>query len=222
VIRLLPEVPGAGRLGRHVEHDEASRAFPAARAPELVTRLHVRHGGVYDQGDLGSCTGNAMAGLLMTEPFWRKGRKLAEPDAIHLYEWATRLDAIPGAYPPDDTGSSGLAVAKAARQAGLIASYRHAFGLDHALAALVLAPVIVGVGWYEGFDRPGPHGLLTIAGDERGAHELELNHIDVERRLVGGFQSWGPAWGDRGRFCWTWDTFGRLLDEQGDVTTVAA
>jgi hypothetical protein len=83
-----------------------------------------------------------MAGALMTEPLWRKGRKLDEVQARILYGMATKLDGLPGTFPPDDTGSSGLGVAKAAKALGYISAYHHAFGLEHALAALTLGPVI--------------------------------------------------------------------------------
>ena len=98
------------RLGRHIEHDERSRAYPAARAPKVVSVAHARHCAPFDQGQTGSCTGNAEAGLLMTDPLFVTGRCLSESDAVALYEQATHLDRVKGIYPPDDTGSSGLAV----------------------------------------------------------------------------------------------------------------
>src|SRR5882672_8003142 len=105
--KIIREREGAGRLGRHVEHDPRSRAFSAGTAAIKSVR-HKRHGKAFDQGELGSCTGNAMAGVLMTEPLWIRGRNLAEADAVALYKTATRLDSVPGTYPPNDTGSSGL------------------------------------------------------------------------------------------------------------------
>ncbi len=97
------------RLGRHIEHDERSKNFAVARlttAPKSAT--FKRNCPAFDQGNLGSCTGNAMAGVLMTDPFWKAGRLLTESDAVRLYSEATHLDKIRGSYPPEDTGSSGL------------------------------------------------------------------------------------------------------------------
>lgn len=218
--RSFDELPIPGmRLGRHVRHDPRSRDYPAAEAPVLVNALHQRHCAPFDQGDLGSCTGNAAAGLLMTEPFYSAGRDLDEGDAVELYGRATRLDRYRGVYPPTDTGSSGLAVMKAARQEGYLAGYAHAFGLQHALAALVLSPVITGVPWYEGFDKPDATGLVEIRGDVRGGHEFEVIGIDVDARTVRCVNSWSAEWGDGGYFVMTWDAWDRLLHEQGDVTT---
>lgn len=216
--------PLAGRLGRHVEHDPRSRGFAApVTARKLVSTSWSCHAAPFDQLELGSCTGNAMGGLLMTEPFFKPGRELTEDDCVRLYEQATRLDRVPGHYPPDDTGSSGLAVARAAQHAGFIRGYRHAFGLRAALYALTRGPVITGVNWYEGFDKPvGANAKLVIAGDVRGGHEFELLAIDVERSLVRMRQSWGPDWGDHGYASIDFATFERLLEEDGDVVVPEA
>jgi hypothetical protein len=223
VTRLIPEaIDTAHRLGRHVRHDPRSWSFQAPRADKVVTTLHERHCAPFDQGDVGSCTGNAEAGLLMTDPLYRKGRVLTEEDAVKLYSQATHLDRVRGIFPPDDTGSSGLAVMKAARQLGYVTRYEHAFGLQPALEALVLAPVITGVNWYEGFDRPDGSGTVSISGEVRGGHEFEVVGVDAEHRTVRACNSWGTAWGDRGYFQFSWDTWDRLLHEQGDVTTATA
>lgn len=209
---------GAGRpLGRHVEYDPASWNFQAARAPKRKTVTHKRTRAPFDQGELGSCTGNAMCGVLVTQP-WKHSR-LSEKTAVELYEVATTLDNAAGSYPPDDTGSSGLAVAKAAKQLGFISAYHHAFGVDHALDALVVAPVIIGIPWYSSFDEP-TDGLLEISPDAyvRGGHEVELLGIDVDHELVVGINSWGKSWGAKGRFTMSWSTLARLLSEQGDCT----
>jgi hypothetical protein len=210
------------RLGRHVEHDERSKAFAVERAPTLKSARYERHCAPYDQGALGSCTGNAMAGLLMTSPFWTPGRSLTEADAVRLYSEATELDSIKGIYPPDDTGSSGLAVAKAARKEGFIKAYYHAFGLDHVLGALSLRPGILGINWYSSFDVPTSSGECALTADAwvRGGHEVEMFAIDVEQKRVWCYQSWGLTWGglQNGTFWFAFGTLGRLLSEQGDAT----
>jgi hypothetical protein len=130
---------------------------------------------------------------------------------------ATRMDGIPGRYLPTDTGSSGLAAAKAARRRGWLRGYAHAFSLEQALHSLMKGPGMIGVNWYRSFDE-APGGLLLIApGDDvRGGHELEISEIHVERRLVRGPNSWGIGWGDRGYWTMHWSTLERLLAEQGD------
>jgi len=211
------------RLGRHIEHDPQSRAFalePDALA-QPVTKVWARHGAIFDQGDLGSCTGNAMAGVINTDPFFLPGRVLTEDNAVAIYEAATRLDRVPGSYPPNDTGSSGLAAAKAAKRMGLIPSYKHAFSLHGTLMALGQGPVIAGINWYDSFDQPSGMGaLVEISADAtvRGGHEIEILEVHVDARLVRIANSWSDQWGDHGYFTMGWSTLERLLSEGGDVT----
>lgn len=205
-------------LGRTVWHDEASRQFPAATAP-LVTVQHVHRGPVLDQGQLGSCTGNAISQALNTGPLLPAGRRLlTEQDAVGIYSWATHHDPYPGAYPPQDTGSSGNAVAKAARHLHLIRSWRHAFGLRHALEALVLQPVIIGIPWLDGMFELGSDGYLPLSGAVAGGHEVALVGLDVDAESVTVLNSWGPGWGNAGTALLRWTDLGELLAQQGDVT----
>lgn len=204
------------KFGRYVNHDPRSKAFKATKYPIRTVRW-TRYCAPFDQGDLGSCTGNAMIGALMTGPLYVPGRDFDEQDAVALYSLATHLDSFKGVYPPTDTGSSGLSVAKAAKWLGYISSYHHAFGLDHALAALSGGPVILGIEWWSWFNNPGPNGELEMGGHLEGGHEIVLDEINVEERYVAGTNSWGSSWGDNGRFRIDWLTLGILLSRQGDV-----
>ena len=221
IVKIIKEREGAGRLGRHVEHDPRSRAFSAGTAA-IESIRHKRHGSAFDQGQLGSCTGNAMAGVLMTEPLWTRGRTLVEADAVALYQSATTLDGIRGKYPPDDTGSSGIGVMKAAVKAKYIAGYAHTFSLQQLLGSLVRFPGILGVNWYDSFDAPASDGQcrLTSSARVRGGHEVEMFGIDVAKKRVWCYNSWGPTWGGRGNgtFYFSWSTLQRLLGEKGDAT----
>lgn len=223
-------VPGK-RLGRHVHHDPRSlqylyRASPSAAL--VSKRWSKPTDTVLDQGDLGSCTGNATVGSLLCSndnPLHSAlpvnlVNSLNEALAIRIYEQATKTDPFAGSYPPDDTGSDGLDAAKAAKSLGYINGYTHATSLADVLSALQHAPVIIGVDWTEGFDNPDANGLVKYSGSVRGGHEFCLDEIDVERGLVWFRNSWSTSWGIDGRACMTWDTLNTLLGHQGDVTVL--
>jgi len=218
----IPEV--YRRLGRYIHHDERSRRYVAEQAAAIQTVMHARHCAAYDQGNVGMCTGTAETGMLMTDPFWVPGRAMTEADALRLYSEATRIDRYWGTYPPDDTGSSGLAVMKAAKREGLVQSYSHTFSLTQLLGALTLRPGILGVTWYESFDTPLPTGEchLPAGAEARGGHEVELFGLDVEHERVWCYNSWGP-WGafKDGRFWFSFPVLARLLSEHGDATFAA-
>ena len=220
LIDTFDELPGPGKLGRHVEHDERSRAWAVAEDVAAIRSVSwTRRAPIFDQGDLGSCTGNAMAGAVGTDSAEGEGvATLTEDDAVNLYSLATHLDRIPGVWPPEDTGSSGLAVAKAAKKAGLIHSYRHAFSLHAALTALQHGPVIVGMAWLTGCDNPDPSGLVRYDGAVRGGHEIELLACYVDAQTVTFANSWGEGWGAAGYFSMSFDDFDRALADGGDVT----
>jgi C1A family cysteine protease len=179
--------------------------------------MHEHHGPVLDQGSIGSCTGFAAVQALNTGPLYA-GRVLGAVDGYGLYAQATLLDAWDGAWPGEDTGSSGLAVAKAARRCGLVRGYRHAFGLKHALAALTIAPLIIGIPWYEGMFEPTGDGFLELAGEVAGGHEIAVVGLDYDGEYVVILNSWGPSWGASGRAKLRWTALGRLLSEGGDAT----
>lgn len=210
-------------LGRHLdpEHDWRSRNFPAATAP-LTTVMHQHDGPILDQGNLNACTGNATAQALNCAPLRQPAgrRLLTEADAVAIYSWATAHDPYPGRYPPTDTGSDGLAVAKAARKLGLISTYQHAFGLAHTLGALVRSPLIIGIPWLQSMFSPASDGYLTVTGAVAGGHEVCLRGIDVQRQAVRLVNSWGHGWGDGGEAWLRWTDLGHLLEQQGDATVL--
>jgi hypothetical protein len=209
-------------LGRLVDHDEHSRLYQAPKATSPRSVLWAHHAPVLDQGELGSCTGNATAQLINTDYFAavRKTRGyLGESDAVRIYELATRLDGIRGnTYPPTDGGSSGLGAAKAGVKLGYFTGYKHAFGFSHFAAAVQLQPVIVGTAWYDGMFTPSKQGLVIPSGQIAGGHEYLCLGINYQTQLLTFLNSWGDSWGQGGRFHMTFAAFTKLLADQGDVT----
>lgn len=211
-------------LGRNVQHDPVSRNFAAVatRAPRTILWPH--NAPVLDQGEVGSCTGNAMAQLVNTalwttarEKVKGHGKFMTEADALTLYKAATRLDEDPDHYLPTDTGSSGLAVAKAAAKQGFTGSYLHAFGLDHMLSALQAHPVICGTSWTSDMFTPNRKGFVRPTGEDQGGHEYLCLGADVEGKFLTFLNSWSDGWGKKGRFFITFADYDQLLRNEGDV-----
>jgi hypothetical protein len=222
-IEYIGEALGSGgRLGRHVEHDIRSWAFAVPEAAShavLKSTFWARRSGILDQGDTGSCTGNAEAGAIATDSNGRTGMTgIDEHVALKLYSGATRIDHIAGEYPPDDTGSTGLAVMKAAQRAGYIRSYRHAFSLGAMLHALQYGPAIVGMAWLTGCDKPDTNGLIAYSGELRGGHEILCRGVDMENSLLWFDNSWGVEWGRAGSFAMTFADFENAMADNGDMT----
>jgi hypothetical protein len=160
---------------------------------------------------------------LGTDDSVQKGRAdVTEALAVDLYSAATAADPFDGRWPPDDTGSDGLSVAKVLKQRGLIGAYTHCFGIGDVLAALQDGPVITGTPWYDGMFNPGDRGVVTISGDVVGGHEYLITGVDVVRQEVTFDNSWGPRWGEAGSGRMSYATYGRLLAEDGDATVLHA
>lgn len=228
--KFLEELVVEGhRLGRHINHDIRSLDYNVEKVlpvqfSQTLTRTHVwrRAAPAFDQGNVGSCVGNSVAGLLMTEPFWRPSYNLTEGDALKIYETATSLDPFPGSYPPDDTGTDGLDGMKAAKKLGYdIFAYYHIFDFQILLRYLSwVGPAIFGLNWYTGFDSPSSTGLVQILPNDtvRGGHEVELIGVDTVAQTIRFVNSWGPNWADHGCGQFSWSDFQRLMSEDSDQT----
>lgn len=226
----IPEtlVPGK-RLGRHVNHDSRSLAYrvtPGAQPTAPI--LWQRNIPILDQGNLGSCTGNAETGALGSGPIYAaliaagtlttKKITLDETFAVELYSAATEVDSYAGTYPPTDTGSDGLSVSKAAQSKGLISGYVHATSVDACKTAIMTGPFIVGSNWYTGMDDPDSTGLVTATGTVRGGHEYLCRGYDPSTDLWDLDNSWGTGYGVLGTFRYSSPTLAKLLAESGDAT----
>lgn len=207
------------RLGRLVEHDPRSRAFPARAVADIRDKVWRKHGRTLDQGTLGSCTGNAAAHAMNTNPY-REYRTplLTQEDAVSIYTDATILDPFPGTYPPEDTGSSGLAVAKVLRNRGYISGYSHAFSVEQALGALMLGPLLFGTWWHGSMFEPDARGYIRPDGNKYGGHEVLI--VGYTGKTVHILNSWGNGFGQNGRAKLTLEDFTALMLDDGDVTAL--
>jgi hypothetical protein len=215
-------------LGRNVRHDPRSLAYSVGPLPKSAIKSvrWARAVPVFDQGQVGSCTGNAAAGLIGTASAGRDGATsilvtTAQADlAVLCYTLNTILDGFPGTYPAADTGSDGLSAAKTLQLLGLADTYSHAFSLSALDAALQSGPVMLGTRWMTSMFKPSSSGRIPVSRTSgvAGGHEYVIDEIDVENGRYWITNSWGKGWGQQGRGYFLKADLQWLLSQQGDVT----
>lgn len=221
------------KLGRIVNHDERSRQYALPEPAEgtaYEAKRWTREAPVFDQGQVGSCTGNAAAGWVGTDDSTRlgvaklpDGTAVDEALALSIYSAAETIDGD-GPYPPKDNGSSGLSVAKVLKARGLCSDYSHAFSITAVYAALQKGPGLAGVRWYNSMYTPDADGRIHVdtSSTLEGGHEFVLDELEVDTvgvpTKIWMQNSWGNGWGVGGRGYFTPADLTKLLSLQGDFT----
>lgn len=216
---------GPHLLGRNLEHDPRSRNFRATVRPAILHPVtHSIRSPHLDQADIGSCEGDTGAEWLNCTKairnriaFWNAKmvgaksirRYLGEGDALALYSKATQLDNddIPGTYPPEDTGTSGVGIAKAMVAMGAIERYTWTFTMSDFLGVLQRQPVMIGINWYDSMfehDRGGFVIEPKSSADPVGGHAVlafSMRNLYSDEAKIGFTNHWvnddGTPWGVR-------------------------
>jgi len=227
-------------LGRRKWHDPRNAAYAIGVRPKsaLNSQSWARRAPIFDQGSLGSCTGNAAAGWVGTDNSIRPGlaqvtypaslvgsgapvtRPVDEDFAINVYGLATQLDAFAGTYPPTDTGSDGPSAAKALTKLGLAGQYQHAFSIAALQSALQTGPVMWGTDWYNSMFDLDASGYLVVKKSSglAGGHELLITGWDKTSDVYVVTNSWGTGWGNQGTCRVKAKDMTTLLAQDGDLT----
>jgi hypothetical protein len=189
------------RCGRHVEHDEESRRFaltaPIDKSTWVNRRVRIFDPSVNPNQSVGNCTMCAKAMQLNAGGNRLAGDTLDMAWAMLGYGWETANDEYPGQYPPDDTGSSGLAACKTAQHFGKGGEYRWIFGGADEVVANVMTGKVVNVGttWYNDMftGYKSYYGLPVIkpGGTVAGGHEWAIRGYSVASDRVLGRCWWG-------------------------------
>lgn len=237
LLRYEEQVHRGMRLGRHLELDSRSLRFQIG--PELLrTRPKPSEWlspiPVLDQGELGSCTGNAttyhlghihrddLASCVLDGVHLDSSdAEKAEAFAVAAYSLATRADGFAGVFPPEDTGSSGLGCGRAMKKAGLVAGYRWALSTRGVGTMLSRGGILIGMPWLEAFFEPSSADGFIDTGEwwrspVAGGHEIYGEALetwsddDPHGSVVRCRNSWGGSWGDHGSFRLRLSTYERL------------
>lgn len=192
------------RLGRQIVHDPESRNYQFARAfgplefPKSFRHLYYNPLPNPTQ-TIGNCTGCDAAVKANTRGNRIRNVRLGMEDATRIYSRATQIDPWQGSYPPEDTGSSGLAACKASREQGIIDRYEWIMtGARGVLAALEERPVGVGTYWDRNMFEYDPETLiLKEGGGVAGGHQYTVVGWSKRFHAFDILCWWGP-WGRRG------------------------
>lgn len=223
----------ARRLGAHRDLDRRRHQFAVeVTAGWLLPPATIewpRFAPIFEQGDCAGASAFAIVGALSSAPLLTEEmRQVVVPLptggtttlfdirvgqyttdlALSIYAQATHLDQIGDAadvWPKADPGTTGDAVCQVVRNMGLITGWGHCLGvtsLPHALQ--MYGPLMVGLGWYEGFDDPGPIGAeLRPTGRIRGGNMLLCRRYehggspDTSWYWLDG--NWGGSYGIEGQ-----------------------
>lgn len=224
LVHHIPEDHAYGyRLGRHHEWDSRNLRYPAPATTSTFSPVYWPSvAPVLDQGDVGGCTGFALAGLLGKKIYHDTLPHLVVDNALglSLYHDNTLNDSIPGTYPPTDTGSTSLAAGKTAKARGYVSGYSHIWAASSLATAIAKGPVEVGTVWYNSMFEPNSAGLLKVDASSgvAGGHEYVLDEVTADGRL-GFLNSWGTSFGVQGRFYMQLADFLALLADEGDAVT---
>lgn len=210
------------RLGRHILHDPRSWDHQE-ELPRKAEPLHDVQHRRYDpypepNQPVGCCTFVAECQLANTKGNRVMGEMFTMEDAVRGYSLATSLDPFPGTYPPTDTGSSGLAAAKAAVKLGIAEKYVWYFTMDELLRALQLHPISFGGIWtYDMFRATRSNPVVRATGAVAGGHQWIVSGYRAKEELMVGECWWGKNFGYNGRFYLPVADFRRLYEDRGDA-----
>lgn len=216
---IIPIRSDYRQLGRNIEHDPLSRNFALPLTIDRST-WRTRTIRCYDplpnpNQSHGNCTGCDKAMEFNMVGNRIKGKVFNMVDADQFYSLATRLDPWEGSWPPDDTGSSGIAAAKAAQQLGKGGTYRHIFNGADGVVQAIMDGWSVGVGtwWYTGMFERKNNWQIEPTGVKAGGHQYRMRGYDVSRDMLKG-RCWWNGFRD---FWIKREHLNDLLMDQGDA-----
>jgi len=187
-VEVLEQQPTC--LGRQLVHDPKSRGFPA-RVEIDKSRWKDKRIRIYDPSpNPNQCHGEC-TGVAKCMEFNAVGNRVPlivlTMDVAHkIYSRASQIDPFRNQWPPVDTGSSGLAAAKAAKEFGLGGEYRHVFGGADEVVQLIMMNRVVNVGtwWYDTMFKPNKQNIIEPSGPRAGGHQYIARGYDVDNDLV--------------------------------------
>lgn len=202
---------------------------------------HERNVAQYDQGQVGSCTGNACDGAICTQPGTDTSR-CGESFAVQAYQGGTCVDngcslakctcsGCPRAYCPttgaNDNGSTGSSVFTWMKANGWITDFVTADTESDLTAGVQKTACTIGINFPYSMETIGStcQAVVNAASGIAGGHEIEIVGLQI---MPDGSKRWwfDNSWGiwgckdSKGYYGFAWisndDLFGSVLQMDGD------
>lgn len=233
------------RLGRLIEFDERSRAYPVAAVLEergvataddgKIRSYRWRVQDWYDQRSEGACVLFAHGHAAAARP--REQRGFTFEELIRKYRRAQDIDEWESTREGGEGGTSVLAGAKVMTSDGHYVGYDWVLGRDdglrRALATLAYyRPLVMGTWWKSSMWDTDADGRLDVTGRNVGGHAWltyglvartatgrpahRIGDVDLDRSRVWCRNSWGQRWGRHGDFWLPVREWNTLRLDQGD------
>lgn len=248
----MTEAKGLGWKGEIKDQRDFKYSTPNSIKKDVVlpTKVDLRHHcpHVTDQGQLGSCTGHASAGMTQFL-FIKQGDRRYTSAPLFIYYCTRELEGTV----ESDAGASIRDTMKAINKWGVtdetdwpyvITKFRdkpnnHAYTVAEQHQSITYEkvpqdlnemmyllnsgfPFIFGTTVYESFQRVGHDGMVTLpANNEQalGGHALCCVGYDLTKHVFIIRNSWGTHWGDKG-YCYFPFSYLLSTDLTGDMWTI--
>ena len=200
------------KIGKR-HHRHPGRAAATAEVAQLCSATYQANCATLDQGQTGSCTGNAHVMTISTQPF-KGSTHCNETDARLAYQGGTCIDngctlpctskTCPAAFNPatgaNDNGSQTDSVATWMTAEGWAGAYTTADTTAQLQACLAKGPADIGVDFWSGMQTPSATGQLQVTGYVEGGHDMNAAILDLTHKIapvdaVWIHNSWGNTWG---------------------------
>ena len=199
---------------RHHRHHGRALETSEIAAAQLCSAVHKANCATLDQGQTGSCTGNAHVMSISTQPFTGSAH-CNETDARLAYQGGTCLDngcsvpctskTCPAAFNPstgaNDNGSQTISVAQWMVDVGWLGSYTTADTTAQLEACLANGPADIGIDFWSGMQTPDANGYLNPTGYVEGGHDMNAAILDTKGTTdtsddeIWVHNSWSNTWG---------------------------
>jgi len=214
-------------FGRRISKDERDKQYlmrrllAPTRAVLPTNKLWKIAAKNLDQGDYGTCVGNAWANFLRCAPIQTTAD---ESMALKIYDAAILLDEWTDNDNDTDRqmGTSVRGGAMAVTNMGKLKSYLWAFELQPAVEwVLTMGPVVLGTTWYSSMMKPDAQGIVQIKPGARdlGGHCYLWRGADTKKALAYCCNSWGDSWGLSGNFAIPFKDVETLIHNDGECCT---